>query len=352
MNFAISMDYSKVRRWAHEVAPRFQLHWMLVALSLAFPVVGLTIAAQKLWSTGMTGTAGGDLFDVDVVLQLLCLLVVVRLFFSRAIKPLEVAALMLAGVLLNEVGFFNVVLHEWLISMNLYPSFLVHPQKGFVNPSYARVVISFAIGVVYAAFLLRRSWRTMDRMVAGLIFWSVLITSFLFHWVIVKELSVGFEAEKIHMSAVARLPEDQFEMTCRQSQEVCLRWRAEEEIPSSGDARVDRFVSFLLRNPSVHDVLANEDSAGWLSQLPNGDIASSPEKKIEGLGSFIVLVHKSSSSEFRAVVNVKTFDLLDNHATLIYGILALAAHFTWILGGGYLLFWHKSRFSRRTSAVS
>lgn len=79
-------------------------------------------------------------------------------------------------------SFFTGWLHDVFEFAGLYPDFLRESAQSSVNKNFAKVTVLLLVGLGLLARCIRAP-RSMEKIYFALIFWSVMVTGTLFHWV-------------------------------------------------------------------------------------------------------------------------------------------------------------------------
>lgn len=334
-----------------EIFFKYKIHWLISVVMIFNLYATIGAGLEMFMQRGQFSSASGVLVGMDAQIQTSVILFALWVIFGGQIRAWGVPIVISLGIELMDARPFEDYVHPFYLNFGLYPDLLVHEFKHVINPAYARIYTAFWIGCVLALMIVFKRLRSLDRLFVTLIFWSVFATAGLFHWVTVKSLRVSFDADREHISMIAEAPDAVFEPMCEYARTVCLRWEANEAVPSSPDFRIDGVIRDLLSTqPEGGDNSFTVSS--WMSNLPverskDFHIDSHGKPFIEDLGSFSVAVSKRRDGSFRAVSNVTSFERTNNFASSVFGYLSLSAHVVWLLGGILLLLWHKRRRARR-----
>ncbi len=326
---------------------RWSERWLTLKRVAPFWALSL-LAVHFLWScwtaldltlTGGVRTAASDqILRMDVRLQtFLLVLGLMVLIFRRFYWPQAVVAYVVAWYLPET--FFTGPVHDFFEWLGVYPDFLRESSKSSVNKNFAKVSVLFFVGLGLLLRCVRRP-RSMERIYFALIFWSVLITSSLFHWVTKKGIEDARAAGVPALMLASHAPSSLYKTICFELKFQCLEldFGAKQDYSELGDVKA-AFITGLQSDALVRDarILSGSSFA----------IHSNDRKSV-----YSAVVSKRHDGSIRVVFDNELYRGSLYLWQYLYAVLALAAHSLWVIGGGWLLYWHKRRMLAKSRAAA
>ena len=327
-------------------APRFDfaaLRKRLIAAAIVLAAllpIGLQLEAIALFALSDNKmNASGRLVAVDMFIHTLVLVLAVWAIFSRRLTLTALAICLWAAYALERSNFFADILHPVFMAIHAYPDWFGYGSTVNQSNQYAKLFVSLPIVLLLAARLVRKHDRSIDRIYTTLICGSVLATTLLFHWVTVQGVMAVRAEREVGLRLAAEAPASQFDSLCLELRTQCLRGPISELPLQTPNARLNYMMAAVSSG-------AQQQTSGFTRSI----VGSQPlgDGTDDRLNNHHVVYHRTPSGEYRFVIeSQRTGDTLKQWQFL-YSTLALTAHLTWLLGGLFLLYWHKRRMGRRS----
>lgn len=281
----------------------------------------------------------GYLVSADMFLHTLALVLALWAIFSRRLSMTGLAICLWVALGLDRINFFADMLHPALMALQAYPDWFGYGSTVNQSNQYAKLFVSFPILLVLVVRVLRKRDRSIDRLYTTLICGSVLATTLLFHWVTVQGVQLVRHEREVGLRVAAEAPAAQFEALCKELFAQCLSGPISELPPQTGNARIDHMMAAISRG-------SEQMTSGFTGSIVNSQpLADGTDNR---LAASHVVYHRTRSGEYRFVIESHRTVATLKHWQVLYSALALTAHFTWLIGGLFLLYWHKRRMARRT----
>jgi hypothetical protein len=296
------------------------IKWVLIALIIV-------VWALNIEGYIIDGTFPSNFVSFDFTLQMLVFYLAIGSFFMRRIN---LWLILISSVLAIELGtsYFSNYLHPFLISHHLYPNSLGYGNTASQSPEYARLIVIFIVAVALLVFQLFKSRRTFSRIFILLIYYSVLLTSLLFHFVIIQAVTHSNNIAKVQYEKI--LWRDDFFTICKDLGVKCFSTKNPEQLKV-----IDRSDIILsIQDSTRYTVLPDKASF-----IVNSKTLSS---NTDRTASFTMTVIQMEN-ERRYLIDDEHYKDVINFYQKIYVYLGLLAHLVWILGGMFLLWYHERR---------
>ncbi len=274
----------------------------------------------------------------DMLMHTMALFLCGAALLSRTIKPIHITAALLLTQLASNMGadVFSTYLHPWLIEHQLYPEHFGRGNSSTQSNQYAKMLLGCIALAALAVTMMRRQWRSLDRVFIFLSVASILGTSVLFHFVIRESI---FES-RIHQRAVMRMAAEApepwiFDAICKHHDMQCFQGAARGKAPITGNAEVDAI---------TRKALDHKDSTKGCSFATTGSMPAIGTSRLAG---YHVLYHCTQDGSVRIVLETTQWSQTLQKFQLVYSWVAIPAHLLWLIGPLELIFWHKRRFQKR-----
>lgn len=306
--------------------------WALSLLVVHF-LWSCWIALDLALTDGVRTTATNNILGMDVRLQTFVLLLGLIVLLFRRFHWLQVVLAYVVAWHLQDT-FFTGWLHDVFESVGVYPDFLRESAQSPVNKNFAKVSLLVLVGLGLLLRCTRRP-RSMEKIYFALIFWSVLITGSLFHWVTKKGIEDARSAGVPSLMLAAHAPSALYKTICAELNFQCLEFPSGAEMEASGlDEIKASFVAGVLSDVRI--------SAGSSFATHSNNRAS----------VYSAVVSKRHDGSIRVVFDNELYRGSLYLWQYLYAVLALAAHSLWVIGGGWLLYWHKRRMLAKSRAAA
>lgn len=266
----------------------------------------------------------------DIVLQMFMFYMIIILLFVKKIDLLVLLGATILGVNLDTT-FFSQKLHPFLIEHHLYPSFVGYGNTSNQSPEFARICVAILLALGFLVLLTLKHRRTFSRIFAFLIYTSILLTSFLFHYVTI--LGVKHQTQDRQQVYQMVLRQNNYMQLCQELNLICWKQQFNTLEPTN--------VNLKLLSPQMQSVsqemLRMDIMSGQFEFIPQNKVLGDDRNK-----SFLIGLY-NQGREKRFLIDSDTYaqDLMFYQK--IYSILALVAHGVWIIGGLFLVWWHEKR---------
>ncbi len=320
-----------INHW-REIAVRIAL---ILALASWWPVL---LEFSEPFRTGQWVDRSGALILLDMQLHTFSLFLCVLAIFRRHVGALDLALALVLTALSRWGGkdFFTTVVHPFFLEHAIYPQWLGKGSTAAQSHQYAKVFIGGWVALILGGMLLVRRWRTMDRLYVWLMGTSVLVTTVLFHFMIREAIFESRAHQKAAMALAVEAPKDWiFKAMCQHQKLECHEASLSSGYPVTGNAVLDAETRRMI------------DSTRGYAGATFSYSASVPLSG--GLNDYHVIYHWTSAQTYRMAVEREQWHRTLQKFQLVYSWIGIPAHLLWILGGLYLLRWHRIRFAKRIS---
>ncbi|MEM6901916.1 MAG: hypothetical protein AAF556_01590 [Pseudomonadota bacterium] len=317
--------------------------WLLVLLAAAaghaFAMHGLGIytamQAGSIYDLGEEVIFAEEfIFRVPLVLGILAL-------FMRELGARALLLATLIAMVMNNINFFDGILHRFLDQNDLYP--LVLRRGDPTNAVNSQIPISFTYLFVYLALVvsvLIKARRTISRIFLLLIMTATLGTTTLFHQLLVDgALVIAIDQERMinrqHLTAIVTVPDEAtFQRLCSASATTCATGGVNGPPPAA--------------HPALNQAIIQS-----FERLKSGSIASNTHTEALRVGALDLdlrgmqfALHREGE-RYRLAVDMGSYNHLPARYKVYFGTLMIFAHMWWVYGGLALLSFHRSRFAWR-----
>lgn len=282
---------------------------------------------------GIATPATNALMGVDFQIHSFILYLGILAIVFRRLKWFHPLIAYLMSLSIPE-AFFTTTVHDIFVSLGLYPDFFRETATSEVNRNFAKITSLGIVGFILLLKVLKRP-RTMELIYTVLIFWSIMLTSYLFHTVTKVALVEFRENEAPVLRMVSDADQKLFDDICKELEFECYEY-------GSGARTV-----YDIEDPIKQDFMRRtlEDTRNT-----PGTIFTAHSNDRRSVYNVLVRYRKNGDVRFLFDTNLYKSSLY--RWQFLYSTLALSAHFVWLFGGGYLLYWHKKRFRKRISAYN
>lgn len=279
----------------------------------------------------------GELVLWDKAIQNMVIVWIIAMFFIRKFKFSFIALGLIIGFIEQGKNLFVNHIHPILLKYPNFYEFITHTQiQRGISSEYPRIIFSCLVVFSFFIFILIKKNRSFDRIFIFLISSSVLLTSFLFHFIIVKESHV-FKEQLYSSMFVAAIEKKQG--ICRELKFKCDFFQLQDyDLAIVGEPVIQEVANFIKP-----ELLKREKFLQKLS-------LANPDNNSRLIGQVPVMIIRTYNDV--AIINAAgayTPFLVENQ--FIYSYLALTAHCVWIMGGLFLIIFHRNRFSKRTKTI-
>lgn len=200
-----------------------------------------------------------------------------------------------------------------------------------VNPQYLNVILAAISLAGVGISLAVKRWRTIDRIMIFGAQGAVVVTTLLFHMLLVQTILPGWNFSIAWGNIAAVAPPDEMSKVCRDSGLVC--WQGEKFEPEAF-------------NPYIRDQVRSRLEMLHAEPIPELGSTFGSDNDLVTNGTMAVLVYKRN--EHYWVIGDSKYGVRAHTVILrSFYILCAIAHTVWIAGALILIFFHKRRFARR-----
>jgi hypothetical protein len=287
---------------------------------------------------GANDKMSGSLIGVDMFLHTLALVISLWMVFTRRLTSTGLVACLWIAQALEFSNFFAGFFHPFLLHFNGYPEWMGYGNDTNQSSQYAKLYTSIPITIALIIVACTKATRSIDRIYTSLIAASVLCTTLLFHWVTVQGVSLNRKTQEVGLRIAAEAPSAFFGPICKELGTQCLSGPVSALPINTGNAEIDKMLADLSRG-------AKEQTQGFTKGATTGaPVKASNESR---LSAAHVVYHRTKAGEYRFVIETNNTIAALQRWQSLYAALAITAHLIWMVGGLYLLFWHKRRMARR-----
>lgn len=269
----------------------------------------------------------------DKVLQNTVIIWLLLSFYFRTFKLWFIPVGITIGIYEQIHNLFVIYIHPLLLQMpEIYGLLTGSSINRGISAEYPRIIFATMMTILFFLFVCIKKYRTLDRIFISFISVSVLFTSFLFHFIIIKESQI-FKDNLYNTMFYTALQKDK--ELCSNLYLKCTFIDIKDydiTVETLGTARQAAIVvgkEMIKYNKYYKHLNINnpDTNARLIGQIPFTIVKTDNEVAfVEGSGAY------------------KPF-LIGNQ--FIYAYLALTAHIVWITGGLALIYFHRYRFSKR-----
>lgn len=214
--------------------------------------------------------------------------------------------------------------HYWLGAVLL-------PERR--NPQIATVGLMLATAAILPLLAVFRGTRSFDRILVGVASISVLLTSGLFHYVLVQQVLPAWAKDAAWGNSYLLAPaSESFEAECVQARLAC--WNAGHinagALPDAFKQQIEGVYNFYKSNKPDGEV---GHGFGVFNDLGQDGVA-------------VILFHMNGD-DIRVIADSKTGVRIHSMVRDLFYLLDTTAHAVWIAGALFLIAFHRRRFSRR-----
>ncbi|GAB5389257.1 MAG: hypothetical protein Alpg2KO_22250 [Alphaproteobacteria bacterium] len=311
------------------------IEWASIALGLYV----LLEAAIRLTDLVMAGGFSGQEPGIVTFAQFLLHVPLVMLFVIWWLKRLPVWGFMLClsiAWFANEAALLDVKLHDLLLAADLYPGFVPRTQQGFVNPQYAKLLVYTLALIGVIPLMVRKRWRSLDRVWVVMVAGAVLVTTAVFHLVIVHgAYTYAGEERKTLIETALKLDDPRgFEDFCRTYRFEC------QTQPVTSDIRFG-----LPHERAIFDQMRAEAEAD-----PDNPRIHSWQNARPGDLDLVLVANYGAAArdgQIRMVIDSASFTAVNHRFVGWFSALSITAHLIWIFGGMGTLYLHHRLWARK-----
>ncbi|HBP1602442.1 TPA: hypothetical protein L5U90_003547 [Pseudomonas aeruginosa] len=259
--------------------------------------------------------------EIDHVLIFFSIFLSVSLMIHRTLN-----ALLAIGAFLCACVFIWFDGHFWLGAVLL-------PEGR--NPQIATVGLMLATALILPVLALFRGTRSFDRIIAGVVCISVLLTSGLFHYVLVQQVLPAWAKDAAWGNSYLLAPaSERFLAQCAEANLSC--WNAGHiksgALPVAFKQQVEGVYSFYQTNKPDGEV---GYGFGVFNDLGQDGVA-------------VILFHMKGE-DIRVIADSKAGTRIHSKVRDLFYMLDTTAHAVWLAGALFLIAFHRRRFSRRVA---
>lgn len=259
--------------------------------------------------------------EIDHVLIFFSIFLCVSLMIYRTLR-----AWVALGAFFCACLFILVDGHYWLGAVLL-------PEGR--NPQIATVGLMLASAAILTMLAALRRTRSFDRIIVGVANISVLLTSGLFHYVLVQQVLPAWAKDAAWGNSYLLAPaSESFEGECAEANLSC--WNAGHiksgALPVAFKQQVEGVYTFYQSNKPDGEV---GYGFGVFNDLGQDGVA-------------VILFHMKGE-DIRVIADPKTGTRIHSKVRDLFYLLDTTAHAVWIAGALFLIAFHRRRFSRRSA---
>nr|WP_100549867.1 MULTISPECIES: hypothetical protein [unclassified Pseudomonas] len=259
--------------------------------------------------------------EIDHVLIFFSIFLCVSLMIYRTLR-----AWVALGAFFCACLFILVDGHYWLGAVLL-------PEGR--NPQIATVGLMLASAAILTMLAALRRTRSFDRIIVGVASISVLLTSGLFHYVLVQQVLPAWAKDAAWGNSYLLAPtSESFEADCAEANLSC--WNAGHiksgALPVAFKQQVEGVYMFYQSNKPDGEV---GYGFGVFNDLGQDGVA-------------VILFHMKGE-DIRVIADPKTGTRIHSKVRDLFYLLDTTAHAVWIAGALFLIAFHRRRFSRRSA---
>ncbi|HEJ4408092.1 TPA: hypothetical protein SL557_000376 [Pseudomonas aeruginosa] len=261
--------------------------------------------------------------EIDHVLIFFSIFLCVSLMIYRTLR-----AWVALGAFFCACLFILVDGHYWLGAVLL-------PEGR--NPQIATVGLMLATATILTMLAALRRTRSFDRIIVGVASISVLLTSGLFHYVLVQQVLPAWAKDAAWGNSYLLAPaSESFEADCAEANLAC--WNAGHiksgGLPDAFKQQIEGVYMFYQSNKTDGEV---GYGFGVFNDLGQDGVA-------------VILFHMKGE-DIRVIADPKTGIRIHSKVRDLFYLLDTTAHVVWIAGALFLIAFHRRRFSRRVSSA-
>lgn len=261
--------------------------------------------------------------EIDHVLIFFSIFLSVSLMIFRTLN-----AVMAIGALFCACVFIWFDGHFWLGGVLL-------PEGR--NPQIATVGLMLATAVILPMLAVLRRTRSFDRIIVGVACISVLLTSGLFHYVLIQQILPAWAKDAAWGNSYLLAPaSESFEAECAEANLAC--WNAGHiksgALPGAFKQQVEGVYSFYQSNKTDGEV---GFGFGVFNDLGQDGVA-------------VILFHMKGD-DIRVIADSKAGVRIHSKVRDLFYLLDTTAHAVWVAGALFLIAFHRRRFSRRVACA-
>lgn len=314
------------------------LYFFIICWSAIFFVINSNIKGHFLDENNLIPILN-KIFYIHESLLVLPLFFIFYAICAKNINKILVLIIVIICFYLPVYEFLDQVIHPFLFEFKIF-NFLLKPGQIILNPQYTKIFFYLIMLFILAILILFKKTRSMDRIFIFLIGSSVLITTLLFH-VVIPSGFFAFVRNQTYQKVVKDFETKDFETSCKDGacfildkESILIKDLNEEKKSfSQYDWFTKKAIEYLEKNPeknTTSHVLNNFQGQRF-------DYSVGIIKKIKYQEKFLYLFF----------IDDKIMKPYSRISEIWFSFLTSAAHSIWIFGGLLLIFFHKSRFSKR-----
>lgn len=231
----------------------------------------------------------------------------------------------------SGIGALFVVLLLWHQGENYTLAHLIFGPA--INPQFLNLVLAAVSLIGVGVTVVVKQWRTLDRIMIISAQCTVIVTTLLFHMLLVQTILPGWNFSIAWGNVTAVTSPSEMARVCAESNLVC--WQGDTFEPSAF-------------NPYIRDQVRARIEMLKSEPIPELGTTFGSDNDLVSDGTMAVLVYKKGGHFW--VIGDSRYGVRAHTVILrSFYILCAAAHSVWLFGALGLLWFHKRRFSRRKS---